>query len=78
MKTPANSSEFVIYIKAFSNDSKAGSVSLTVQEYDRPIITLHNQEHVYVYDPTDNSIGARSSGSVEYEYHTTNSFYIFV
>jgi hypothetical protein len=49
-----------------------------VQMSNRPITLLHNQEHVYTYNPSSNSLSAESSKFVSYEYHSTSGFYIFV
>ena len=45
---------------------------------EEPIVILHNQEHIYKYDPTDNSIEASTDDVVTYEYHTTSNFLLFI
>lgn len=47
-----------------SQTRDSSELSVVVQTSDDPITILHNQEHKYVYDPTDNSIAAANKQTV--------------
>ena len=66
---------YIIKVGSTGQSIRPSIIAHTINE---PITILHNQEHVYTYDPYDNSLAANANSTVLYTYHTLTNILLFV